>query len=420
MEGEMAKQIFDGLKVIEFAWAAVGPQVCRELAEHGATVIKVESHRRLDLMRTGPPFKDNMPSYDRSVYFAAYNTAKLSLSVDLTKPDSKDLVRRLVSWADFLGEAWAPGVMAKLGLDYDSCRKINPGIIYFSTCMLGQSGRYRDFTGVGNHLNAIGGFCHATGFPGGEPTNVHTAYSDFIAPWYIVIAVVGALLRRRKTGVGMYMEQAQLEAALSFQGPHVLDCLANQNLLGRRGNRDQRMSPHGVYPCRGADRWVAIAAKNDEDWQCLCRVMGDPEWAGAEKFNSIIGRKDNEDELDRFIGTWTRGFLPEQLMAMLQGAGIAAGVVQTGQDLLSDPHLKAREHFRTPNHQVIGPHSANAPAYKLSRNPCDMSRPAPCLGQHNAYVLKGLLGFNDDQIADMLVNGVITTDADAPKTGGSF
>lgn len=416
----MAKQIFEGLKVIEFAWAAVGPQVCRELAEHGATVIKVESHRRLDLMRTGPPFKDNFPSYDRSVYFAAYNTAKLSISVDLGKPEAKELTRRLVKWADVLGEAWAPGVMAKLGLDYESCRKINPGIIYFSTCMLGQSGRYRDFTGVGNHLNAIGGFCHATGLPGGEPTNVHTAYSDFIAPWYIVIAIAGALLRRRKTGMGMYMEQAQLEAALSFQGSHVLDYVTNQNLLGRRGNRDRHMSPHGVYPCRGFDRWVAIAAKNDEDWQCLRRVMGDPEWARDAKFDFIASRKENEDELDQLIGAWTRGFPPEQLMVMLQEAGIAAGVVQTGQDLLSDPQIKAREHFPMPNHKVIGPYSANAPAYKLSRTTCDVSRPAPCLGEHNEHVLKGLLGFNDDQIADMLVNGVITTDADAPKTGASF
>jgi len=416
----MAKQIFEGLKVIEFAWAAVGPQVGREFAEHGATVVKVESHGRLDLMRTAAPFKDNIASYDRSAYFAAYNTSKLSISVNLTKPESQELIRRLVTWADVLVEAWAPGVMDKLGLGYESCRKINPKMVYVSTCMLGHSGRHRDFVGVGNHLNAIGVFSHATGWPDGEPTNVHTAYSDFIAPWYTVIAAVGALLRCRKTGMGMYIEESQLEAALTFLGPHVLDFATNHNLLERKGNRDRYMSPHGVYPCRGADRWVAIAVQNNDDWQCLREVMGDPEWARDPKFDSVVGRKQNEDELDRLVGEWTKGFPAEQVMAMLQGVGIAAAVVQTGQDLLSDPHLKAREHFRRLNHPVLGPHPYNAPAYRFSRTPCEIVRPSPCLGEHNEHVLKGMLGYNDDEIADMLVNGVITTDADAPRIVAMF
>ncbi len=411
----MAKQILEGLKVIEFCWAGVGPQVGRELAEHGATVVKVESHARLDLMRTAPPFRDGIATYDRSAYFAEYNAGKLSISVDLAKPESKELMRRLVAWADVLGENWAPGVMRKLGLDYESCRNINPDLVYWSSCMLGQSGRYRGFSGVGNHLNAIAGFSHSTGYVDGEPTNVYTAYSDFIAPWYVVIAVVGALLRRRKTGLGMYMEQAQLEAALSFVEPHVLDYAANRNLLGRRGNRDRYMCPHGVYPCRGADRWVAIAVRNDNEWRCLREVMGDPEWARDSKFDSVVGRKENEDDLDKLLGTWTLGFPPEQVMAMLQGAGVAAGVVQAGRDLLRDPHMKARQHFRTLYHPVIGPQSYHAPAYRLSLTPCRIDSPAPCLGEHNEQVLKGLLGFTDDEIAEMLINGVITTDADAPR-----
>lgn len=411
----MAKQIFEGLKVLEFAWAAVGPQVGRELAEHGAAVVKVESHKRLDILRTAPPFKDNIPSYDRTAYFTAYNTGKYSISVDLAKPGAQELIGRLIRWADVLIEAWAPGVMAKLGLDYESVRKINPAVIYCSTCMLGQSGPYRNFSGVGNHINAIAGFCHATGYAGGEANNVHTAYSDFIAPWYVVIGIIGALLRRRRTGQGMYLEQAQLEAAVTFLGPHVLDYVTNGNLLGRRGDRDRYMAPHGVYPCRGVDRWIAIAVTDDEDWRRLKRVMGDPDWAEEARFDSVLGRKENEDELDRLLGGWTRNFPPEQLMAMLQGAGIAAGVVQTGQDLLADPQLKARGHFRKLDHPVIGTHTYNAPAYRLSRTSADVARPGPCLGEHNEYVLKDVLGFSDDEIAEMLVNGILTTDADAPR-----
>jgi len=415
----MTKQVFEGLHVADFTWAGVGPQVGRELAEHGATVIRVETHRRLDLMRSAPPFKDNIPGFNRSAYFAEYNANKYGISLNLVNPGAREVVRRLISWADVMGESMAPGAMAKLGLDYESCRKINPRIIYFSTCMLGQYGPYRAFSGVGTHINAIGGFCAITGWPDSPPTYVQTAYSDFISPWYILIALMGALLRRRKTGLGMYMEQAQLEAALSFVGSHVLDYVINQDLLKRRGNRDRYMCPHGVYPCRGNDRWVAIAVTNDEDWQRLRQVMGDSEWAKNPRFDSVLGRKEKEDEVDRLIGEWTKGFTAEQAMAILQGTGIAAGVVQTGQDLLSDPHLKQREHFRILNHPVIGPQSYHAPAYRLSQTPCALTRPAPCVGEHNLYVYKEILGFSEDEIADMLVNGVVTTDEDAPATVAS-
>ena len=412
----MAKQIFEGLKVADFCWAGVGPQVCRELAEHGAMVVRVESHRRLDLMRSSPPFKDGIPGINTSAFWAAYNTNKYGISLDLANPGAREVTRRLVNWADIVGESMAPGAMARLGLDYESCRNINPRVIYYSTCMLGQHGPHAAFRGVGNHVNALGGFSHTTGWPDSEPTNVNTAYSDFISPWYVVIAVMGALLRRRKTGLGMYIEQAQLEAAISFLGPHVLDYVVNHNLINRRGNQDRYMCPHGVYPCRGSDRWVAIAVTNDEDWYRLRQVMCDPEWATDPRFDSVVSRKENEDEVDRFIGEWTKAFPPEQVMAMLQGVGIAAGVVQTGEDLLSDPQIKHREHLRVLNHPVIGHQSYHAPAYRLSQTPCAITMPAPCVGEHNHYVYKEILGFSEDEIADMLVNGVITTDADASKT----
>jgi len=412
----MTKQIFEGLRVADFCWAAAGPQVGRELAEHGATVIRVESHRRLDILRSSPPFKDSIPTFNRSAFFTQYNANKYGISLDLGNPRAREVTRRLISWADIVGESMGPGAMAKLGLDYESCRKINPQIIYFSTCMLGQYGPHRDFRGVGTHVNALGGFCAVTGWPDSEPTQIFTAYSDYISPWYTLIAVMGALLRRRKTGVGMYMEQSQLEAAVSFLGPHVLDYAVNHNLLNRRGNRDRYMSPHGVYPCRGSDRWVALAVTSDEDWQRLCHVMGNPEWTKDPRYDSVVGRKENEDEVDRLIGDWTKDFLPEQVLAMLQGAGIAAGVVQTGDDLLGDPQLKHREHYHALNHPVIGSHSYHAPAYRLSQTPCVIDKPAPCVGEHNQYVYKDILGFSDDEIADMLVNGVITTDADAPTT----
>lgn len=412
----MTRQVFEGIKVFDFAWAAVGPQVGRELAEHGATVIRVESHRRLDSLRTAGPFKDGKPGTNRSAMYTAYNTNKYGISLDLNNPKSKEVARRLVAWADIVADSMAVGTMAKLGLDYESCRKINPGVIYFSTTQQGQYGPHSGFKGFGHHANALLGLCTATGWPDSEPTLPFTAYCDYIAPWYVIIAVIGALLRRHQTGKGMYIEQSQFEAGLSFIAPHLLDYTVNEHAVTRMGNRDRYMSPHGVYPCRGADRWVAIAVANEEQWQCFCPVIGHTDWIGDPRFATILNRKENEDELDRLIGEWTKDYTPEQVMTILQDAGVPAGVVQTGEDLLNDPQLKHRQHFRVLDHLEIGPHSYHAPAYRLSQTPCDIKRPAPCLGQHNDYVYKEILGFSDDEIADMLVEGVITTDADVATT----
>ncbi|MBL7120102.1 MAG: CoA transferase [Dehalococcoidia bacterium] len=411
----MTKQVFEGTKVFDLSWAGVGPMIGRELAEHGATVIRVESHRRLDTIRTGGPFKDGKPGINRSAMYAAYNTNKYGISLDLTKPGSKEVARRLVAWADIVTDSMTVGTMAKLGLDYESCRKINPRVIYFSTTQQGQHGPHSGFHGFGHHANALLGVCTATGWPDSDPTLPFTAYCDFIAPWYVIIAVIGALLRRRQTGKGMYIEQSQFEAGLSFIAPHLLDYTVNKHIVTRMGNRDRYMCPHGVYACCGADRWVAIAVANEEQWQCLCRVIGDPDWIRDPRFTTVLGRKENEDELDRLIGEWTKDYTPEQVMTMMQDAGVPAGVVQTGEDLLNDPQLKHRQHYRVLNHPEIGPHSYNAPAYRLSKTPCDLHRPAPCLGEHNSYVYKEILGFSDDEIADMIVEGVITTEADVPS-----
>jgi benzylsuccinate CoA-transferase BbsF subunit len=410
----VAKQVFEGIKVADFTWAAVGPQIGRELAEHGATVVRIESHHRLDPARTFGPFKDGIAAVNRSAFGAAYNTQKHSISLDLNKPKAPEVARRLVKWADIVGDSMAPGIMTRWGLDYESCRKINPGVIYFSTTQQGQYGPHRDFRGVGHHVNALAGFSACTGWPDTDPTMVVTAYSDFIAPWYLLIAVVGALLRRRRTGEGVYIEQSQFETGVTFLGHHVLDYMVNKRMVSRSGNCDRYMSPHGVYPCRGADRWVAIAVADDEQWQRFCCVIGNPEWTSDPKFGTVLSRKQNEDDLDELVGEWTRDYTPEQVMTMMQDAGVPAGMVQTAEDLLNDPQLKHRQHFRLLDHPEIGPHSYHAPAYRLSETPCGITKPAPCLGQDNQYVYREILGFSDDEIADLLIEGVMTTDADAP------
>jgi crotonobetainyl-CoA:carnitine CoA-transferase CaiB-like acyl-CoA transferase len=406
----MTKQILEGIKIAEFAWVGVGPQVARELAEHGATVIRVESHTRPDTLRTGGPFRDRIPGIDRSAFGAAYNTNKYGISLNLTKPGGKAVARKLIAWAE--------GSMKALGLDYEEARKIRPDIIYCSTCQMGQRGPLSKFGGFGELAAAYAGFSHLLGMPDGLPLPVVNAFPDFVAPWYLTMTLVGALLRRCRTGKGTYLDQAQVEAGVTMLGPQMLDYTVNGRVASRDGNHHPRFAPHNVYPCLGDDRWLSIVVADDDEWQRLCGVMGEPTWSREPRFATMPSRKANEAELDGLIGDWTARYPPHRLMALLQEAGVPAGVVQTAEDLFDDPQLKEREHFRFLRHTVIGEHAYHTPAYRLSKTPNRIAKAAPCLGEDNEYVYKEILGYSDAEIAEMMVDGVITTEADLPGASG--
>ena len=410
----MAKQVFEGIKIADFAWVGVGPQVGRELAMHGATVVRLESHKRPDVLRTGGPFKDNEPGLDRSAFGAAYNTNKHGISLDLTTSRGKSVARRLIEWADIVTESFTPGTMEALGLDYEAARSIRPDIIYCSTCQMGQTGPLSKFGGYGEFAASYAGFSHLLGSPKGTPLPVINAHIDFIAPWYLIMSLIGALLHKRKTGKGMYLDQSQVEAGITFLGPTMLDYFANGRVASRMGNRDPRMAPHGVYPALGEDRWVALTIENDQQWRDLCVVMERPDLQENPRFGTMRSRKENEEALDDLIAEWTKIWPAHELMVKLQDAGIPCGVVQAAEDLFNDPQLKQREHFRFLDHQVIGRHAYHSPAYRLSKTPDHIKKAGPCLGEDNEYVYTEILGYSDDEIGDMLVDGTITTDADVP------
>jgi len=411
----MGKQVFAGLKVADFSWVGVGPQVGRELAEHGATVVRVESHRAPDSLRTFAPHYEFKPGLDRSMFGVCYNTQKYSMSLNLAHSKGREVAHRLVAWADIVAESFTPGTMAKWGLDYESCRKIKPDIIYFSTCQQGQWGPYAKFGGYGMFAATMSGFSHVTGWPDRAPNMMYNNYTDFISPWYLTMSVIAALLYRRKTGEGMYIEQAQYETGVSFMGPALLDCAVNGRNSMRCGNRDPNMAPHGAFPCLGTDRWIAIAVGADAEWQALCRAMGEPDWAKPPAFATFLDRKEREDELEQRLGEWTKNCGDREHMALLQAHGVAASVVETCEDLVEiDPLLKERRHFRRLPHAVMGMRAWHAPAYILSKTPNEITKGGATLGEDNEFVYKEILGYSDDEIADFLVEGVITTEMDIP------
>lgn len=408
------KSALDGIKVIDFGVVGVAPTTAKYLGHHGATVIRIESHTAPEVQRTMRPYKDEIPGLDRAAVFTGCNSSKLSVTLNLSRPEAVEVRRRLTKWADIMINGFPPGTMKKLGLDYGSVKTVNPKVIYYSTCVGGQQGPLAHFRAYGHQVAALSGVSHLIGWPDREPTGVPYAYADWVTPRFAVSAVMAALDYQQRTGKGQYIDQSQLEATIHFFSPVIMDYAINGRILGRNGNRLSYAAPHGVYRCQGEDRWVAIAVFTDEEWQGFCKAIGEPVWTKEPKFDSLISRKKHEDELDGLVEKWTINFTAEQVMSLLQAAGVCAGVVQSVKDLFEDPQLKHREHFRYFEHAVIGRHAYENLAFRLSKT-ADRQRAAPTMGADNEYVLRELLGFDDDEIADLLEERVITTDADLPN-----
>jgi benzylsuccinate CoA-transferase BbsF subunit len=405
--GTRKKKILEGVKVFDAGWAIVGPLTATYLGFLGATVVTMESSKRVDVIRTAGAFKDGVQDPDMNGFFAIQNAGKYGITINLKTAEGLDLAKRLIRWADVVIENFAPGVMGRFGMDYESARAINPSVIYVSSSQFGQTGPYAKYRSMGVQGAALSGLYHITGWPDGEPTGPFGAYTDYIAPKYLLATILTALLQRRRTGKGQYIEQSQVEAGVNFISPVLLDYTVNGNIRKLPGNRMPDAAPHGAYRCLGDDRWCAIAVTSEEEWTSLCRVMGNPDWTGEERFGTLSGRKQNEDELDGHIEAWTIARSAEDVMEQLQQAGVPAGMVAKAEDLYHDPQLSHRNHFKVFDHQKIGPHSYDSPAFRYSRFPLGPYGPGPCLGQHNKKVCIELLGMSEDEYAALERLGVL-------------
>jgi len=404
----MTKKVFEGLKVLDFTSSGAGPMVLQYLARFGATVIHVETSHRLDTTRTNRPYKDDLSHPDYSAWIELYNAGKLAITLNLKKPKAMEIAWKLVNWCDVMGESFTPGVMAKWGLDYESVRKVKQDIVYLSINAQGQQGPHADWRGWGTIISGLTGHYHLTGWPDREPAGIWGAYNDFIAPRFGALALMGALVHKRKTGKGQYIDASQFEAGAMFLSPPIMDYCANGRVQMRNGNRDPRAAPHGVYRCEGSERWIAIAVAGDEKWESFKSVLNEPEWSTDIKFSTLEARKENEDELDRLINEWTADKVAEDVMEKMQQAGIPAGVVWTPMDLLSEPQLKHRGHYvKVEGHPTVGPLTHDAPQIHLSKTPPEIGRFYGPLGHDNEYVYKEVLGLSLEEISDLMAEGVL-------------
>jgi crotonobetainyl-CoA:carnitine CoA-transferase CaiB-like acyl-CoA transferase len=400
---ETTEGAWAGTTIVELGSGAAGPIATRYFAEHGATVIRVESRKRPDFLRVYALGPDNPHGLDGAPMFDQLNAGKLGIAVDLKQPEGRELVLRLIDRADAVAENFAPKAMVGLGLDYDTLTGRRPDLVMLSACLNGQTGPHRDYPGFGGQGAALAGFNYLTGWPDREPIGPYGTITDSLAPRFAAAALAAALLYRRRTGRGCYLDLSQVEAGTWSLAPWLLRYEASGRIVERRGNRHEWAVPHGVYPSAGDDRWVAIAVWSAEDWRQLAAVIGvdDP------TLDSQVERGRRADEVDALLAAWTAGRTATQASEQLQALGIEAVPVQDFGDCAADPQLAHRGHFEVLDHPRLGPGTYEHNGFRLSGAPARYGRPSPLLGEHHHDVLVGLLGMTDAEVTDLLERGVL-------------
>lgn len=408
---------FEGLRVLDLAWVGVGPMTAGYLGAYGATVLKVESSKRPDVLRRNPPFVNGKPDINGSHFHGDFNPDKLGVGIDLTDPRGREIAWKMIEWADVIVESFTPRALAGWGMDYAEIRKRNPSVVMLSTCMQGQTGPRRNYRGFGNLMGGLAGFYELTGWPDRDPAMIFGAYTDFISQRFTTTALIAAIDHRRRTGEGQHIDVAQFEASLQFLGAEFLAYEIDGRVASRVGNRDRDLVPNGVFACRpeesratryrageqGAEAWVAISCKTDAQWTALAATIG---VGSVAKWQTADGRRKDEDEIESIIGAWTRDRAAGEIVAALQ-PHVACAPVLGIPELHTDPQIGHRGYFVSLTHPVVGEVPYSGYAASMSKTPWRISTPAPCLGQHSWDVLESMFHVEADVLSALLVDGVL-------------
>ncbi len=405
----------EGVRILEFCSLIAGPLGPRILADHGAQVIKVESERRPDGFRAGGGFGGMTPEQlaNRLCNFNAFNRSKLSASLDMTHPQAREIAYRLVRTSDVVIDNFSYGVMQKWGMGYEALRAIRPDIIVVSLKGLGSTGPQQGYVCLGPTIMAFSGLTHLWNFPDPpEPVGSQTAHPDYVVGGHVVVAILAALRHRQRTGRGQYIDVAMVETTAALLGPFYLDALVNGRDPQPRGNWSPRAAPHNCYRCAdlpgGDESWCVVSVWNDSQWNAFRQAVGDPAWAAAPQFATMLRRIRHTAELDGHMEAWTRQHPAPEIVDILQAAGVPAGIVQSGKDLTNDPHLQARGFVAGVPH----PEMTRAVFYpgltiSLTKTPGHLRR-APQWAEHNDYAYRELLGLTAEEVASLQQEGVLT------------
>ena len=393
----MSKLPLEGIRICDLSTIWSGPFCTAYLGGMGAEVIKIESIQRPDSFRFGTAIFDKC--WETYGPWNCTNVNKYGLTLDLNKPKGVDLFKKLVSVSDVVIENFTTRVMKNFHLTYDVLKKIRPDLIMISIPGYGTTGPWRDHAGYGIAFEQTAGLAYVTGYTDGPPQNMGGA-ADPIVGMHAAFAILVALEHRRRTGEGQFIDVSQIETLTCLLGVPVMDYGINKRIWGRLGNKDQVMAPHGIYPCKGDDMWLAIAISSEDEWEAFCRAIGNQELASDERFSTPPARHKNQDILDKLIAKWTLEHDYYEAMSILQKAGVAAGAVASPETLQEEPHFKEIGFFQELSRDIVGTQLYPTWPFRFSETPLEM-RPAPKLGEHNEYILKSILGLSKVEIEEL-------------------
>jgi crotonobetainyl-CoA:carnitine CoA-transferase CaiB-like acyl-CoA transferase len=396
---------WEGLKILELGSGAAGPIAARYFADHGATVVRIESHTKPDFLRTYSSKQFKQHGVEGSEFFCGLNGGKLDISLNMRDPRAVALAKTLaLEWADAVLENFAPGAMAKWGLDFESLRAEKPDLVMASGCLWGNTGPERSYPGFGGQGAALSGWTDLTGWADRAPVGPSGTITDSLAPRYVAASLGAALLHRERTGEGTWIDLSQVEAAIWTLGGWV----AEESIgitRDRDGNRHPHKAPHGAFPCADTDdvkdRWVAIAVHSDAEWRTLAHLIG------ADAALSTPERLQQQDGLELAVSAWTRQRTNTDVAAELQAAGLDAHEVIDHADAHSTPQLLQRKHFVPIEHPLMGVTLYEENGFRLSASGGGISGPGPLIGQHNDLVLLDFLGMAPDEVKELAAEGVL-------------
>ena len=390
----------EGVRVADFTWVWAGPYCTMHLAHLGAEVIKIESQARVDVTRRLPLYPTGMKGgVNRSGLFNQWSLGKKSILLNFAKPESLVLAKELIKKSDVVVDNFATGVMEHLGLGYEELKKIKPDIIMASISGYGHTGPQKDYMGYGPAMAPLSGLSSLTGYVGGPPQEIGLSLGDPNAGINAAVAICAALVARKRTGKGQYIDVSLWDAMTALVPEGWMDYVMNGVELPRTGNRDPWMSPHNCFRCTGEDEWVSIACETDEEWHALCQAIGQPQLATDARFRTAQARKANEDELERLLTAWTEQHDKWAVTRSLQAAGVAAFPSMNSKDLAEDPHLNERGFFAQLPHPEVGMCTHTGIPWIFTHAANGVRASAPLLGQHTDQVMRDVLGYADQEIA---------------------
>jgi benzylsuccinate CoA-transferase BbsF subunit len=392
-----------GIRVLDFCQMWAGPHLTEWLSVMGAEVIKIETHLKIDFLRTvGAPAGLAGTGPNVGSAFASLNWGKKSVALNMNLPMARELAKKLIGISDAVVENFGGGVLERWGLSYEDMKEIKPDIVYYAGSGYGRTGLHKERPAYAEIIDAFAGNTFVNGYPGGEPNVMGVSpWTDASAAMHGAFALLSALYHHMQTGEGQYIDASMLEGATNFMGEMVMNYIISGSEGERTGNRDAIMAPHGCYPCKNTRdemEWVALAVANQKEWQALCRVMGNPEWTKKEEFSDELSRWNNQDKLDRYLAAWTRRFGSYEIADRLQKAGVTAAASLSTKQITHDKHMAVRGLFVNTEHPVLGTVLLTGLPFKFSDCAKPNYRRAPLLGEDNDYVFGQLLGLTRDEI----------------------